>query len=86
MPVSVLSNSIAAVDRREAIQRAVLEGIGQRAGNWVLRILEPQLRPDYIVKIEGPDGFEWERTFFGPVEQTPELVRDEIASGLKIKT
>ena len=80
MPVSIWCNTIAIPDRCEAIGAAVLNGIGQRPENeqWTVSIYEPADRPDYIVKIEGPDGFKWKRGFFYE-EQTPESIQAAVA-------
>lgn len=77
---TVLINTIAMPDSRIAVQKAVLEGLGKRleTENWKVRIFEPQNSPAYIVRLEGPDEFRWEKEFFGPVEQTPKFIREEI--------
>lgn len=72
----VLTNTIGDPSDRKAIQDAVLEGIGHRG--LTVKIFEPPLGPEYVIRIEGASGFRWERTFFGPVEQTPEFVRYEV--------
>ena len=72
----VLTNTIADPDSRESIQRAVIEGIGGRP--LTVRIFEPALSPDYMIRIDGPEGFKWERTFFGPVEQTADFIQEEV--------
>jgi len=74
----VLTNTIAIPERRKAIQEAVLEGIGKRSrGGLTVRIFEPALSPEYVVKIAGPNGFNWERSFLGH-EETPEFIREEV--------
>lgn len=72
----VLTNTIGDPSHRKAIQDAVLEGIGHRG--LTVKIFEPALSPEYMIRVEGAGGFRWERTFFGPVEQTPEFVRQEV--------
>lgn len=76
----VLTNTIARPDCRKSIQEAVVEGIGPRlfTETWTVRIYEPQSGPQYVVKITGPNDFTWERTFFGPHEQTPEFIGEEV--------
>jgi hypothetical protein len=80
MPVSVLCNNVAMPDRRIAIQQAVLPGIGPRPGSeaWEVSICQSQSRDEYIVKIEGPEGFAWERAFFGVHEKTPQFIEQEV--------
>lgn len=72
----VLTNTIAMPEQRRAIQEAVLKGIGNRLSSesWKASIFEPATSPEYIVRLQGPKGFMWERKFFGPVEQTPEFI------------
>ena len=76
----VLTNTIAMPDSRKSIQDAVLQGIGSRLDTqaWTVSIFEPQAGPEYVIKIKGPNDFNWERTFFGPGEQTPEFIRNEV--------
>jgi hypothetical protein len=80
MPVEVLYNRIALRTYHDSIQKAVLEGIGERppGENWTVSIFEPADRPDYIIGIEGPNNFRWERDFFGPTEQTPEFIKNAV--------
>jgi hypothetical protein len=80
MPRYVFSNNIAMPDRRKVIQEAVVAGIGSRpeSETWVVSIFQPQDRPEYVVKIEGPGGFTWERTFWGPEEMSPEFIRQAV--------
>lgn len=80
MPISVFSNNIAMPDRRKAIQEAVLAGTGSSPGSqtWQVFIFEPQSSPEYIVKIEGPEGFTWERSFLGVQEQTAQFIGAEV--------
>ena len=85
MDLSVFCNTIAMPDRRQVVECAVLQGIGQAPGNWVISIFEPQRSPEYIVSIERPDGFAWKRAFFGPVEQTPEFIQTEVARAVREK-
>jgi hypothetical protein len=76
----VFSNTIAMPDTRKSIQAAVLDGIGERLEreSWRVKIFEPQNSPEYVIKIEGPKGFAWNRTFFGPVEQTPAFICEKV--------
>jgi len=80
MDSTVLINTIAMPDSRLAIQAAVLEGLGKRleTENWKVRIFEPQNSPAYFIRLDGPNGFRWEQEFFGPVQQTPRFIREEI--------
>jgi hypothetical protein len=71
-----LTNTIGDPNSRKAIQDAVSEGIGHRG--LTVKIFEPALSPEYVIRVEGAGGFRWERAFFGPAEQTPEFVRQEV--------
>ncbi|HXJ93160.1 MAG TPA: hypothetical protein VMT20_09800 [Terriglobia bacterium] len=84
MAVKVFCNTIALPTYRDSVRGAVLEGIGERPPNedWMISIFEPQDRPDYIVKIEGPNNFRWERDFFGPTEQTPEFIKHSVKEAI----
>jgi hypothetical protein len=85
MPISVPANTISGVDRRQQIEAAVLAGIGSRRQSeiWTVRIYEPATGLEYIVKIEGPNGFNWERTFWGPEEEAPEFIRSAVADATR---
>ena len=54
MPVTIF-NALPLPDRRQAVQQAVLEGIGEHPENeqWTVCIDEPQNKPNWIVSIEG---------------------------------
>jgi hypothetical protein len=71
----VLTNTIGNPSDRKAIQDAVLQGIGHRG--LTVKIFEPQNSADYLIRIEGANGFRWERAFSGP-EQTPDFVQQEV--------
>lgn len=76
----VLANTIAIPEQRKAIQDAVLQGIGSRikSETWRAKIFEPQMSPEYIIQLQGPNGYNWERKFFGPVEQTAEFIKQTV--------
>ncbi len=80
MTLEIFSNNIPYKESREAVEQAVREGIGERAdaGAWSVSIFEPQLRHRYTITIEGPNQFNWERTFEGPDEKVPEFIRGEV--------
>ena len=80
MSVTIFINEIPIPEHREAIEKAVLEGIGQRPNNeqWMVSIYAPQNSDHYSVVIEGPNDFKWERSFSGPDERSPELIREEV--------
>jgi hypothetical protein len=84
MAVKVFSNTIALRTYRDSVQRAVLDAIGERqpSEDWTVSIFEPQDRPDYIIRIEGPNSFRWERDFFGPTEQTPEFIKNAVKEAI----
>ena len=74
MTLKIFSNNIPYKESREAVEQAVREGIGERAdaGAWSVSIFEPQLRHRYTITIEGPNQFNWWRTFEGPDEKVPD--------------
>ncbi len=77
MSVTIFSNDIPIPELRESIGKAVLDGIGQRPDNeqWRVYIYAPQNSAHYIVVIEGPNGFKWERSFG---ERSPEFIREQV--------
>ena len=82
MAVSIFCNTIPAPDRGKAVQQAVLAGIGTRpeSETWKIQIFEPQSSTEYVIKIEGPNDFKWDRTFVGPEEEAPEFICNEVHS------
>ncbi len=50
-----------------------------------VKIFEPQLSPGYVIRIEGADGFKWERNFFGQ-EETAEFIREEVRKATDFKS
>ena len=80
MSVTIFSNDIPIPEHRESIGEAVLDGIGQRPDNeqWTVSIYAPQNSANYIVVIEGPNDFKWEKSFSGPDERSPELIREQV--------
>ncbi|OFV96502.1 MAG: hypothetical protein A3H28_06200 [Acidobacteria bacterium RIFCSPLOWO2_02_FULL_61_28] len=83
MPIRILWNTIADPWRREATEKAVVAGIGDRHGDWITSVFEPQLSPEWIVEIKGPQNFIWSHTFFGPHEQNPDFIRRMVRQALK---
>jgi hypothetical protein len=81
MAISVSTNSVADPSQRRQIHEAMLDGIGPRTESetWRLRIFEPQGGLEYAIKIEGPNGFKRDRTFFGLEGQPPGFIRAEVA-------
>jgi len=77
MSVSILKNNIATPQFAAAIQSAIRGGIGEIPGHWRAWIEESQNSIAWTIKIDGPNGFQWEHEFFGQ-EQTPEFIEREI--------
>jgi hypothetical protein len=86
MSVSVIINSIPIPADHDAVQRAVLKGIGETPGDWRVYISERQT-PEYFITIMGSDGFKWERRFFGIEEQNPsddfDFIRKTVAANFQ---
>lgn len=86
MPIATVCNTIANPGKGALVESVVLEEIGDRAGQWLVRISEPQLSPEYDIGLDGPRGFKWSRRFFGIEEQDERCefirraVRDAIAA------
>jgi len=76
MSVSIIINTIPMPEYAEAVGAAIVAGIGERSENerWKIYIREWENSTDYIVIVEGPDGFQWEQRFTGADEQTSEFI------------
>lgn len=82
MSVTIHLEDIVIEDRRAAIEEAVREAFGARPGDWEVWIHEPRYDPRYIITISGPNEFKWEQNFFGPIQQSPDNIREEIVRAL----
>jgi hypothetical protein len=71
MAVGVISNNLPLLPVRAAVQKAVLESIGARSGDWTIRILKDEDSPSWHITISGPNDFHRTIEFFGPDEQNP---------------
>jgi len=71
MAVHVFSNNLPDPTVRAAVQKAVLEALGSRGGDWSVNIRENQDSPSWHITIGGPNSFHWTREFFGVEEQNP---------------
>lgn len=63
MAVRVLHNAIPNLEQRELITDTVLQGIGNRPGDWTASIHVEQ--DTWTVAIDGPADFHWQNTFTG---------------------
>ena len=61
----IASNTISAVKKRLAVDRAVLEAIGERDGTWRVSITESPDKHVWNVIVKGPNGFRWTQQFSG---------------------
>jgi hypothetical protein len=82
MPVTITQNDIAHPGKRAEVEAAVCEAMGDRSGEWQVRIEEPRFDPYYIVSIIGPEGFQAKLNFFGPIQQSADNIRLEVAAAL----
>lgn len=81
MPSTIVSNNIPSPELREAVNKAVREGIGDRLGEWKVIVYQAPDHLAFAVRIEGPEGLRWNWTFFGQ-EQAPEFIRERVAGGI----
>src|SRR5437016_3164147 len=81
MPTRIVSNTIPAVSGKLEVEQAVIDGIGDRPGDYEARIDEPQNSISWFVTIDGPNG-RWKYEFFGPGEQDPSFVRNKVEDAL----
>ena len=86
MSISIINNTIPVLTRG-SVEKALLDGIGQRPENesWKIWMDEPQNRSAYIITIEGPNDFNWKREFFGIDEQTPIFIREKVRKATRSK-
>lgn len=71
----VLTNTIPVPAERKQVQDAVLRGIGKRNDyeRWTVKIFAPANRLGYLVRVQGPRDFTWER-IFEPEEQSADFI------------
>ena len=69
MAVQVNKNDLPDPKVRAAVQKAVLEAMGARSGDWSVSIREYPESPAWHITLGGPDSFHRTIEFFGPVEQ-----------------
>ncbi len=78
---SIISNNIPSPELRDAVSKAVCDGIGERRGGWNVIVYQAPDYPAFAVRIEGPKGLRWSWTFFEQ-EQVPELIEQKVATGI----
>src|SRR2546428_761066 len=82
MPAHIVSNNIPK-GVREPVAQAVSDAIGQREGDWKVRIEDALGKEAWDVRIEGPDGFEWVHRFEG-VERDETIIRNSIRVAIEM--
>jgi hypothetical protein len=70
------------VKRRLAVNRSVLEAIGERAGGWRVSVDESLDKHVWDVIVKGPNGFYWVQQFEGK-ERTPSRVGSTVRAALE---
>ena len=63
MPCAIVSNNIQSQEIREAVNEAVRDGVGERAGEWKAVVYQAHDYPALAVRIEGPKGLRWSWAF-----------------------
>jgi len=81
MACIIVSNNIPSPEAREAVNAAVREGIGARAGDWKVIVYQPEDYPAIAVRIQGPQALRFNWTFLAG-EQTTDFIRDRVAKGI----
>ena len=84
MACTIVSNNIASPQLRESISNAVIDGIGERSGNWNITVYQALDYPAFGIRINGPENLRWEWSVYEN-EQSPEIVRERVAQGLASK-
>jgi hypothetical protein len=82
MSCSVISNNISSTELRDAVSKAVCDGIGERRGEWNVVVYQALDHLGIAVRIDGPKGLRWSWTFFEQ-EQATELIEQKVATGIK---
>ena len=82
MSCTVVSNNIPSAELREAVSRAVRDGIGERAGEWNVVVYQAPDCPELAVRIDGPNGLRWSWTY-REQEQAPEFIKQRIAQAIE---
>lgn len=78
----IASNTISSVKKRLAVNRAVLEAIGEREGAWRGSITESPDKHAWNVIVKGPNGFRWTQRFEGK-ECVPSHVGSAVRAALE---
>jgi hypothetical protein len=81
MSCTIVSNNIPSPEVRDAVSKAVCEGIGERLGEWSVVVYQAPDYPAFAVRIEGPKGLRWSWTFFGQ-EQESQAIQQKVAAGI----
>ena len=76
------SNTISSINKRLAVNRAVLEAIGEREGGWRISIAESGDKRIWNVAVRGPNGFRCTLNFEGN-ERVPSHVGSTIRAALE---
>ena len=82
MAVFIASNTISSVTKRLAVDRAILDAIGQREEAWRVAVAESPDQSVWNIVVKGPNGFQWTHHFEG-TECTPTLVGSRIRAALE---
>ena len=78
----VASNTVSSVEKRLAVNRAVLESIGNREGGWRVSIDESLDKRVWKITVKGPNGYHWTLDFEGKA-RTPSRVASSIRGALE---
>jgi hypothetical protein len=81
MSCTIVSNNTPSPQLREAVSKAICDGIGDRPGEWSVVVYQAPDYPGLAVRITGPKGVHWNWTFFGQ-EQSPEFIQQRVANGI----
>jgi hypothetical protein len=81
MPTRIVFNTVPSVIGKVEVEQAVIDGIGDRPGDYEVRIDEPQNTISWLITIDNPTG-RWNYEFFGPAEQDPDFIRNKVEDGL----
>jgi hypothetical protein len=85
MPIQ-FNNNVPNPYSSDLLETIITQEIGDRNGDWMVRILEDQPSRAWAIKIVGPNLFLWGATFEGDYEQRGRIIRQSVRRALQRHT
>lgn len=77
MAIRIIHNTIPAGRVRQWAKEAVIDGIGDRPGDFDVEISASQTSAAWVITVNGPSGT-WQREFSAPEEHDPQFIRNMV--------